>query len=92
MTETADYDGQDFYCDVAIPNAWKLDVVHDDDLVLAYHHTRPFRRVHILVVPKRHIASLSAVSVGDEPTSEHCSRSSRTSPGRSWTPMELPES
>ncbi|MGH3332937.1 MAG: HIT family protein [Nocardioidaceae bacterium] len=60
MTSTAHrYAGDDFYCDVALPNAADLDVVHDGVGVLAYHHTRPFWEVHIVVVPKRHIASLT---------------------------------
>jgi histidine triad (HIT) family protein len=63
----AAYEGDDFYCDVAIPGAVALDVVHDDEQVLAYHHTRPFWQVHIVVVPKRHIASLTTVDAGDEP-------------------------
>lgn len=35
------YDGTDFYCDVALPNIGRLDLVHDEDAVFAYHHTRP---------------------------------------------------
>ena len=56
------YDGDDFYCDVAIPRAVPLEVVHEDGLVLAYHHTRPFWEVHVVVVPKRHIASLLTIT------------------------------
>lgn len=59
------YFGSDFYCDVAIPHPERLDVVHEDELVLAYRHTRPFWEVHIAVVPKRHIASLSSVTAED---------------------------
>jgi histidine triad (HIT) family protein len=61
----ADYDGDDFYCDVAIPHADELDVVHDDERVLAFHHTRPAWEVHVVVVPKRHIASLTRASAAD---------------------------
>ncbi|NPD05543.1 HIT domain-containing protein [Nocardioides sp. zg-1308] len=61
-----DYDGTDFYCDVAVPRAVPLDVVHEDELVLAYHHTRPFWDVHVVVVPKRHIGSLTTVTTEDE--------------------------
>lgn len=53
------YEGDDFYCDVAIPNAERLDMVHDGPGVLAYRHTRPFWEVHVVVVPKRHVASLT---------------------------------
>jgi histidine triad (HIT) family protein len=61
-----DYRGSDFYCDIAIPRLTELDVVHDDDLTLAFHHTRPFWSTHIVVVPKRHIASFTTLTAGDE--------------------------
>ena len=61
------YAGSDFYCDVAIPHADELDVVYRDEHVLGYHHTRPFWPTHIVVVPKRHLASLTTVVIEDEP-------------------------
>jgi histidine triad (HIT) family protein len=61
-----DYTGDDFYCDVAIPGAQQLDLVHEDARVLAYHHTRPFWPTHVVVVPKRHLASLTTVGEEDE--------------------------
>lgn len=61
------YGGDDFYCDVALPHADQLDVVRDTADVLAYHHTRPFWPVHIVVVPKRHVASLTTLTANDEP-------------------------
>jgi histidine triad (HIT) family protein len=63
-----DYAGQDFYCDVAIPRAHELDVLHDDSEVLAYRHTKPFWRTHLVIVPKRHIASFTTISSGDAVT------------------------
>ena len=60
------YTGTDFYCDVAIPGTDKLDVVHEDALVLAFHHTRPHWPTHLVVVPKRHLASLTTVGAEDE--------------------------
>ena len=59
------YLGDDFYCDVAIPEAGALDVVYEDDWVLAFHHTRPFWEAHVVVVPKQHIASLTTVGEDD---------------------------
>jgi len=67
VSSDADYGGDDFYCDVAIPRTVPLEVVHEDELVLAYHHTRPFWEVHVVAVPKRHIASLTTVGAEDEP-------------------------
>src|SRR5690625_6283150 len=59
MTSTQPYSGTDFYCDVALPDPDSLDVVHEDERVLVYHHTRPFWAVHLVAVPKRHIPSLT---------------------------------
>lgn len=63
---TSAYTGTDFYCDVAIPDPAALEVVHHDERVLAFHHTRPFWTVHIVVVPTRHIASLTTAGPEDE--------------------------
>ena len=62
----APYTGSDFYCDVAIPDPGALEVVHLDERVLAFHHTRPFWEVHLVVVPRRHIPSLTAAGPEDE--------------------------
>jgi histidine triad (HIT) family protein len=62
------YDGDDFYCDVAIPDPSSLDVVYEDELVLAFHHTRPFWQTHVVAVPKKHIASLTTLTSVDEPS------------------------
>ncbi len=63
--EQQPYLGSDFYCDVAIPDTSALDVVHEDERVLAYHHTRPFWEVHLVVVPKKHIASFTTATSAD---------------------------
>jgi len=59
------YDGDDFYCDVAVPNASMLQVEHEDEWVLAFHHTRPYWNNHVVVVPKRHVRSLTTVGQED---------------------------
>ncbi|MFK8023520.1 MAG: HIT family protein [Ilumatobacter sp.] len=55
----------DFYCDEAISGRTPVDVVVETDEVLAFHHTRPFWPVHIVVVPKHHVPSLT--DLGDAP-------------------------
>ncbi len=60
------YTGHDFYCDVAVPHAGELEVVFQDEHVLAFHHTRPYWPTHIVVVPKRHLSSLTSVGPHDE--------------------------
>lgn len=66
MGELTGYTGIDFYCDVALPNIDRLEVVAETDRTLAYRHTRPFWPVHIVVIPKRHIASFTSVTTADE--------------------------
>lgn len=61
-----DYDGDDFYCDVALADPSSVDVVHDGHGVLAFHHTRPFWPVHVVVVPRTHVPSLTDLSGADE--------------------------
>lgn len=41
--------------------------VYEDDLVFAFHDIHPLRPTHMLVIPKKHIASLAQVSAADEP-------------------------
>ena len=53
----------DFYCDAVLSGRTAVDVVHETEDVLAYHHTRPFWPVHVVVIPKRHVPSL--VDLGD---------------------------
>nr|WP_202890220.1 HIT domain-containing protein [Actinopolymorpha rutila] len=43
-----------------------VEVVTETDEVLAFHHTRPFWPVHIVVVPKRHVPSLIDLGEADE--------------------------
>ena len=41
-------------------------IEHEDDLCLAFHDVAPQAPVHVLVIPKRPIASLAEVTDGDE--------------------------
>jgi len=56
----------DFYCDEALSGRTPVKKVVETEQVLAFHHTRPFWPVHIVVVPKRHIGSLLTLDSGDE--------------------------
>ncbi|MDI1243637.1 MAG: HIT domain-containing protein [bacterium] len=51
----------DFYCDEVFSGKTTVEKVFETDRVLAYHHTRPFWPVHIVVVPKQHVDSLLTV-------------------------------
>ena len=60
------YSGTDFYCDVALAGKVELKKVYESERVLAFHHTRPYWPVHIVVVPKKHISSFTALSPDDD--------------------------
>lgn len=55
---------EDFYCDEVLSGRTAVRVVHETEGVLAYHHTRPFWPVHIVVIPKVHVPSLT--DLGEE--------------------------
>ena len=57
---------EDFYCDEALSGRTPVTVVFETDDVLAFHHTRPFWPVHVVVVPKRHVPSLIDLGGADE--------------------------
>src|SRR6266404_6539206 len=56
----------DFYCDEALSGHTPIRKVLETDNVLAFHHTRPFYPVHVVVIPKRHICSLLKLEKEDE--------------------------
>jgi histidine triad (HIT) family protein len=41
--------------------------VYEDDDVLAFHDIHPFARVHFLIIPKQHIATLADCTDADAP-------------------------
>jgi histidine triad (HIT) family protein len=64
--EPTAYSGDDFYCDVAFAGRASLQKIHESDNVLAFHHTKPYWPVHVVVVPKKHISSFLTLSPDDE--------------------------
>jgi len=56
----------DFYCDEVLSGRTPVKVVRETSNVLAYHLTRPFWPVHIVVIPKRHICSLLTLEESDD--------------------------
>ncbi len=75
--------GDDFYCEEVLSGRTPVERVEETGNVLAYHHTRPYWPVHVVVIPKRHVGSLVTleeiayragpagleVFLGDEPAS-----------------------
>jgi len=56
---------EDFYCDEVLSGRTPVRVVRETPDVMAYHHTRPFWPVHIVVIPRRHVPSLTDLGAED---------------------------
>lgn len=50
------------------------DIVHEDDQVLAFRDIAPQAPVHVLLIPKKHIVNMDAVSADDAPLLAHLFR------------------
>ncbi|MFT4844246.1 MAG: histidine triad (HIT) family protein [Planctomycetota bacterium] len=55
----------DFYCDEVLSGRTEVKVVVETATVLAYHHTQPNWPVHIVVIPKSHVPSLTDLGDAD---------------------------
>jgi histidine triad (HIT) family protein len=53
------------------------DIEYEDDQVLAFKDLYPKAPVHLLVIPKRHIESISTLEPGDDQVVGHCIRVAR---------------
>lgn len=58
------------FCKIAKHELQSKTVV-EDDRVIAFHDVNPQAPVHVLICPKKHIASLNDVSVDDAPLLTH---------------------
>ncbi|WP_010095520.1 HIT domain-containing protein [Ornithinibacillus scapharcae] len=56
----------DFYCDYVLNHKIEVEKVYETENVLAYYHTRPSYKVHIVVIPKKHIPSLTDIHPDDK--------------------------
>ena len=55
----------DFYCEEVLSGKTEVDKVLETENVLAFHHTRPSYKSHVVVIPKKHISSLIALENED---------------------------
>jgi len=46
-------------------------VVYEDDLIMAFHDINPRKKVHVLVIPKKHIPSLNDLTEEDKEVMGH---------------------
>lgn len=49
---------RDWYCEDVLSGKLDVQRVYEDERVLAFHHPKPVAEVHVVVVPKEHVASM----------------------------------
>lgn len=49
---------RDWYCEDVLSGKINVEVVWENDKVLAFHHPQPTSEIHVVVVPKKHITSI----------------------------------
>lgn len=49
---------RDHYCEDILSGAREVERLYEDDRVLAFHHPFPISKIHVVVIPKKHIESL----------------------------------
>lgn len=49
----------DFYCEEVLTGNTPVKKIYESDRVLAFHHTKPMYKTHIVIIPKEHIHDLT---------------------------------
>ena len=49
---------RDWFCEGVLSGKVKVNVIWEDDRVLAFHHPRPRAEIHAVVIPKDHVESI----------------------------------
>lgn len=49
---------RDWYCEDVLSGELPVSIVWEDERVLAFHHPRPQVEIHVVVIPKQHVASI----------------------------------
>lgn len=66
ISENADtFNNEDFYCEQVLSGKFDVQVIFETELVLSFYHTKPYFEHHIVIIPKKHIDSLSSSDVID---------------------------
>jgi len=52
---------QDFYCEYILNNKIEFSKISETDNVLAYYHTKPSYKTHIVIIPKKHVTNFNEV-------------------------------
>jgi histidine triad (HIT) family protein len=61
----ADGSKRDWYCGDVLSGELAVQTVYEDSHVLAFHHPDPGAPIHVVIVPKAHVASLLSEEARD---------------------------
>jgi diadenosine tetraphosphate (Ap4A) HIT family hydrolase len=56
---------RDWYCEDVLSGKLDLQVIHQDDRVMAFHHPDPMAPLHVVIIPKAHVSGLLAPEATD---------------------------
>jgi diadenosine tetraphosphate (Ap4A) HIT family hydrolase len=63
------YDAQgkkrDWFCEDVLSGKLEVQILHQDDRVMAFHHPDPDATLHVVIIPKAHVAGLLATEALD---------------------------
>ena len=65
------------FCKI-VSGAARAEIVYRDEQVTAFRDTHPVARTHILIIPNRHIESVSTLETDDEQLMGHIFTTART--------------
>ncbi|MFH0892179.1 MAG: HIT domain-containing protein [Candidatus Falkowbacteria bacterium] len=55
-------DKHDFYCEEVISGKTPIEKLYESNNILAFYHTRPSYKIHIVITSKKHILDLPSVA------------------------------
>jgi len=56
---------RDWYCEDVLSGKLDIDVIHQDERVIAFHHPYAESAIHAVIIPKKHVESLMAAEFVD---------------------------
>jgi histidine triad (HIT) family protein len=56
---------RDWYCEDVLSGKIAVQKVWEDERVLAFHHPKPQSEIHVVVIPKKHVASILEPEAAD---------------------------
>lgn len=51
-------ESNDFYCEEVFSGKTKVEIMEETSTIFAFRHTKPSYDVHVVIVPRRHVARL----------------------------------